>query len=104
MDTTNTTAAAVAALNQEIALVQGRVDSNTEHIKVLIARMLTACFNVRDAAEQGYMCDAGHVMNIAGQIQQAQEEVKRQLNNIAQLNYVLDRMPAIIYEPATDNN
>lgn len=99
MDTTNNTAAAVAALKQEIALLHGRVDSNNHHIKFLIARMETACGHVRDAAEQGYMYDAGHVINIAEQIQQAQQEITRQLNNIAQLNAMLN-----ILEPAADNN
>ena len=99
MDTTNNTAAAVAALKQEIALLQGRVDSNNHSIKFLIARMDRQVEYVRDAANQGLMYDAGHVINIAQQIQEAQQEITRQLNNMAQLNAMLN-----ILEPAADNN
>jgi hypothetical protein len=99
MDTINNTAATVAALNQEIALLQGRVESNNNHIKFMVARMETACAHVADAANQGFIYDAGHVVSIAQQIQQAQQEIISWLNNIAQLNAMLN-----ILEPAVENN
>lgn len=99
MDTTTNTAAAAEALKQEIALLQGRVLSNYQSIRFYLTRMEVACGHVRDAAEQGMMYDAGHVISVAEQIQQAQQEITRQLNNIAQLNSMLN-----ILEPAADNN